>query len=224
MKGLIMNRIERDKLVEIYYNEVLEKFLKPIIEKKVTIHLVTEMSRVIEVADKEDITIKIITQPTNFIWISVLCRLSHSSAEFHLSYNDVFPTVINNLSYSDYTGTNNEVKETLNSVDKSFHKFTAYKVNDKNELVSSYFGRPKTDYLTWMLTELMYASDSYSDDEELAYNKYELWNVKHWDSFKTVLDKNPESTKYFIDENGNLIFILNKEKFVLLREGNEWIN
>lgn len=224
MKGLIMNRIERDKLVEIYYNEVLEKFLKPIIEKKVTIHLVTEMSRVIEVADKEDITIKIITQPTNFIWISVLCRLSHSSAEFHLSYNDVFPTVINNLSYSDYTGTNNEVKETLNSVDKSFHKFTAYKVNDKNELVSSYFGRTKTDYLTWMLTELMYASDTYSDDEELAYNKYELWNVKHWDSFKTVLDKNPESTKYFIDENGNLIFILNKEKFVLLREGNEWIN
>lgn len=224
MKGLIMNRIERDKLVEIYYNEVLEKFLKPIIEKKVTIPLVTEMSRVIEVADKEDITINIITQPTDFIWISVLCRLSHSSAEFHLSYNNVFPTVINNLSYSDYTGTNNEVKETLNSVDKSFHKFTAYKVNDKNELVSSYFGRPKTDYLTWMLTELMYASDTYSDDEELAYNKYELWNVKHWDSFKTVLDKNPESTKYFIDENGNLIFILNKEKFVLLREGNEWIN
>ena len=219
-----MNRIERDKLVEIYYNEVLEKFLKPIIEKKVTIHLVTEMSRVIEVADKEDITIKIITQPTNFIWISVLCRLSHSSAEFHLSYNDVFPTVINNLSYSDYTGTNNEVKETLNSVDKSFYKFTAYKVNNKNELVSSFFGRPKTEYLTWMLTELMYASDTYSDDDELAYNKYELWNVKHWDSFKTVLDKNPESTKYFIDENGNLIFILNKEKFVLLREGNEWIN
>lgn len=224
MKGLIMNRIERDKLVEIYNNEILEKFLKPIIEKKVTIHLVTEMSRVIEVADKEDITIKIITQPTNVIWISVLCRLSHSSAEFHLSYNDVFPTVINNLSYSDYTGTNNEVKETLNSVDESFHKFTAYKVNDKNELVSSYFGRPKTDYLTWMLTELMYASDTYSDDEELAYNKYELWNVKHWDSFKTVLYKNPESTKYFIDENGNLIFILNKEKFVLLREGNEWKN
>lgn len=224
MKGLIMNRIERDKLVEIYYNEVLEKFLKPIIEKKVTIHLVTEMSRVIEVADKEDITIKIITQPTNVIWISVLCRLSHSSAEFHLSYNDVFPTVINNLSYSDYTGTNNEVKETLNSVDKLFYKFTAYKVNNKNELVSSFFGRPKTDYLTWMLTELMYASDTYSDDDELAYNKYELWNVKHWDSFKTVLDKNPESTKYFIDENGNLIFILNKEKFVLLREGNEWIN
>ena len=224
MKGLIMNRIERDKLVEIYYNEVLEKFLKPIIEKKVTIPLVTEMSRVIEVADKEDITINIITQPTDFIWISVLCRLSHSSAEFHLSYNNVFPTVINNLSYSDYTGTNNEVKETLNSVDKSFHKFTAYKVNDKNELVSSYFGRSKTDYLTWMLTELMYASDTYSDYEELAYNKYELWNVKHWDSFKTVLDKNPESTKYFIDENGNLIFILNKEKFVLLREGNEWIN
>ena len=85
-----MERIERDKLVEIYYNEVLEKFLKPIIEKKVTILLATEMSRVIEVADKEDITIKIITQPTNFIWISVLCRLSHSSAEFHLSYNDVF--------------------------------------------------------------------------------------------------------------------------------------
>lgn len=224
MKGLIMNRIERDKLVEIYYNEVLEKFLKPIIEKKVTIHLVTEMSRVIEVADKEDITIKIITQPTNVIWISVLCRLSHSSAEFHLSYNDVFPTVINNLSYSDYTGTNNEVKETLNSVDKLFYKFTAYKVNNKNELVSSFFGRPKTDYLTWMLTKLMYASDTYSDDDELAYNKYELWNVKHWDSFKTVLDKNPESTKYFIDENGNLIFILNKEKFVLLREGNEWIN
>ena len=224
MKGLIMNRIERDKLVEIYYNEVLEKFLKPIIEKKVTIHLVTEMSRVIEVADKEDITIKIINQPTNVIWISVLCRLSHSSAEFHLSYNDVFPTVINNLSYSDYTGTNNEVKETLNSVDKLFYKFTAYKVNNKNELVSSFFGRPKTDYLTWMLTELMYASDTYSDDDELAYNKYELWNVKHWDSFKTVLDKNPESTKYFIDENGNLIFILNKEKFVLLREGNEWIN
>lgn len=224
MKGLIMNRIERDKLVEIYYNEVLEKFLKPIIEKKVTIHLVTEMSRVIEVADKEDITIKIITQPTNVIWISVLCRLSHSSAEFHLSYNDVFPTVINNLSYSDYTGTNNEVKETLNSVDKLFYKFTAYKVNNKNELVSSFFGRPKTDYLTWMLTELMYASDTYSNDDELAYNKYELWNVKHWDSFKTVLDKNPESTKYFIDENGNLIFILNKEKFVLLREGNEWIN
>lgn len=220
MKGLIMNRI----LVKIYYNEVLEKFLKPIIEKKVTIHLVTEMSRVIEVADKEDITIKIITQPTNVIWISVLCRLSHSSAEFHLSYNDVFPTVINNLSYSDYTGTNNEVKETLNSVDKLFYKFTAYKVNNKNELVSSFFGRPKTDYLTWMLTELMYASDTYSDDDELAYNKYELWNVKHWDSFKTVLDKNPESTKYFIDENGNLIFILNKEKFVLLREGNEWIN
>lgn len=224
MKGLIMNRIERDKLVEIYYNEVLEKFLKPIIEKKVTIHLVTEMSRVIEVADKEDITIKIITQPTNVIWISVLCRLSHSSAEFHLSYNDVFPTVINNLSYSDYTGTNNEVKETLNSVDKLFYKFTAYKVNNKNELVSSFFGRPKTDYLTWMLTELMYASDTYSNDDELAYNKYELWNVKHWDSFKTVLDKNPESTKYFIDENGNLIFILNKEKFVLLREGDEWIN
>lgn len=224
MKGLIMNRIERDKLVEIYYNEVLEKFLKPIIEKKVTIHLVTEMSRVIEVADKEDITIKIITQPTNVIWISVLCRLSHSSAGFHLSYNDVFPTVINNLSYSDYTGTNNEVKETLNSVDKLFYKFTAYKVNNKNELVSSFFGRPKTDYLTWMLTKLMYASDTYSDDDELAYNKYELWNVKHWDSFKTVLDKNPESTKYFIDENGNLIFILNKEKFVLLREGNEWIN
>lgn len=219
-----MDRIERDKLVEIYYNEVLEKFLKPIIEKKVTIPLVTEMSRVIEVADKEDITIKIITQPTNFIWISVLCRLSHSSAEFHLSYNNVFPTVINNLSYSDYTGTNNEVKETLKSVDKSFYKFTAYKVNDKNELVSSFFGRPKTDYLTWMLTELMYASDTYSDDDELAYNKYELWNVKHWDTLKTLLDENPESTKYFIDENGNLIFILNKEKFILLKEGNEWKN
>ena len=134
-----MNRIERDKLVEIYNNEILEKFLKPIIEKKVTIPLVTEMSRVIEVADKEDITIKILTQPTNVIWISVLCRLSHSSAEFHLSYNNVFPTVINNFYCSDYTGTNKEVKETLNSVDKSFHKFTALFNRSKLILVRNIF-------------------------------------------------------------------------------------
>lgn len=219
-----MNRIERDRLVEIYYNEVLEKFLKPIIEKKVTQTLLNEMNRVIEVADKEDLTIKIIAQPDDYIWINVLCRLSHSSAEFYISYNNVFPTVINNFYCSDYTGTNKEVEEILNSVDKSFYKFTAYKVNDKNELVASYFGRPKTDYLTWMLTELIYASDAYSDDEELAYNKYELWNVKRWDSLKTVLDENSESTKYFIDEDGNLIFILNNEKFVLLKEGNEWTN
>ena len=217
-----MDRIERDKLVEIYYNEVLEKFLKQIIEKKMTKTLLNEMNRVIEVADKEDLSIKVITKPDDYIWINVLCRLSHSSAEFYISYNNVFPTVINDLYFSDYTGTNKEVEEILNSVDKSFYKFTAYKVNENNELITSFFGRPKTDYLTWMLTELIYASDTYSDDEELAYNKYELWNVKRWDSLKTVLDENPESTKYFIDEDGNLILILNKEKFVLLKEGNEW--
>ena len=96
-----------------------------------------------------------------------------ANQKFHISKNGT-PEIC-----SDYTGTNNEVKENLTSVDKSFYKFTAYKVNEPQKpvvpkYVADFYEAIKDDFEN-KVYDLCVQFDS--DNDEL---RSEVWKWFEW--------------------------------------------
>ena len=86
--------MDRKELVQTYYNEALEKFLKIYIEGKVNQETVEELDNFKKIAEAENIHIQLQYILGEVLWIRVLCTLTHKSATFGIENNEIFTNII----------------------------------------------------------------------------------------------------------------------------------
>ena len=208
--------MDRKELVQTYYNEALEKFLKIYIEGKVNQETLTALNKFKKIAEEENILIQLEYILGQYLWIRVLCKLTHKSATLGIDYNEIFTNTIERYLHHPYTGSRHDIRTLVSEIKEDYNTYQVYRLNEDNELENYGQNEPKGLYaLVRRLTQLIYSNDRQIFDE------FHLEDVKYWRDLAEILTNN-EKTRAEKDENGNLFFVFSNRKYVFLKNGNPW--
>ena len=201
---------ERKLLTNQYYDEFLNKFLPVLFKRDLTNKTLEEIKRFKEIANDEDILVRTeLSIDSKNIWLAVICKLTHCSFRFGLKYNPVFKDIIEKLTYSNYSGNNEEIKTIIQDLENNYFKYSIHNSKDIK------FEGKEYKHLFRILSALQ--SKIYSTNNSL-YNKYRIYSASDWDDFENILLNTSNQVKSEMDENGNLILILENEKFIFSRK------